>query len=168
MESSIIIHSISPVYDQNSQVLLLGTMPSPKSREAGFFYGHPQNRMWPVLSRLFGEDVPASTEDRRTFLLRHHIAMWDVLASCAIRGADDSSIRNPVPNDLRPILEAAPIAAIFTTGKKAYSLYRRHILPTTGREALCLPSTSPANCRYETIETLTEAYKIILPYLHTQ
>ena len=118
MDSSIIIHSISPVYDQNSQVLLLGTMPSPKSREAGFFYGHPQNRMWPVLSRLFGEDVPASTEDRRTFLLRHHIAMWDVLASCAIRGADDSSIRNPVPNDLRPILEAAPIAAIFTTGKK--------------------------------------------------
>ena len=94
--------------------------------------------------------------------------MYLLVRRIAVRGADDSSIRNPVPNDLRPILEAAPIAAIFTTGKKAYSLYRRHILPTTGREALCLPSTSPANCRYETIDTLTEAYKIILPYLHTQ
>lgn len=165
MEPTPIIHAIPPVYDQNSRVLLLGTMPSPKSREAGFFYGHPQNRMWPVLARLFGEATPQQTEARRAFLLRHQIAMWDVLAACTIRGADDSSIRDPIPNDLGPILKAAPIAAIFTTGKKAHALYCRYILPVTGREAICLPSTSPANCRYETLDTLTEAYGQLLSYL---
>ncbi len=165
MESTTIVHTIPPVYDSNSRVLLLGTMPSPKSREAGFFYGHPQNRMWPVLSRLFGEDTPMDTETRRDFLLRRHIAMWDVLSACTIRGADDGSIRDPVPNDLSPILSEAPIAAIFTTGKKAFSLYNRYILPATGREAFCLPSTSPANCRRETLDTLTEAYGAVLPYL---
>ena len=135
MESSTIIHTIPPVYDRRSRVLLLGTMPSPKSREAGFFYGHPQNRMWPVLARLFGEETPTDTESRRRFLLLHQIAMWDVLSSCSIRGADDSSIRDPVPNDLRPILEQSPIAAIFCTGKKSFSLYNRYIRPVTGREA---------------------------------
>ena len=145
--------------------LLLGTMPSPKSREAGFFYGHPQNRMWPVLARLFGEETPTDTESRRRFLLLHQIAMWDVLSSCSIRGADDSSIRDPVPNDLRPILEQAPIAAIFCTGKKSFSLYNRYIRPVTGREAFCLPSTSPANCRNQNLETLTDAYRALLSFL---
>ena len=165
MEPATITHTIPPVYHRESRILLLGTMPSPKSREVGFFYGHPQNRMWPVLSRIFEEDLPKGTDARRAFLLRHHIAMWDVLSSCVIRGADDSSIRNAVPNDLRPILETAPIAAIFTTGKKAFSLYNRYLRPATGREALCLPSTSSANCRYETMDTLTEAYRILLQYL---
>ena len=165
MEPHIITHTIAPVYDHTSRVLLLGTMPSPKSRQAGFFYGHPQNRMWPVLARIFGEPVPMGPDARRDFLLRHHIAMWDVLSACTIRGADDSSIRDPVPNDLRPILDAAPIAAIFTTGKKAFALYNRHIRPVTGRDAVCLPSTSPANCRYETMSTLTEAYRALLEYL---
>lgn len=165
MEPSVILHTIPPVYDRESRVLLLGTMPSPRSREAGFYYGHPQNRMWPVLAWLFDEPTPMGTEARRNFLLRRHIAMWDVLSACAIRGADDSSIRDPVPNDLRPLLDAAPIGAIFTTGKKAFSLYNRHIRPVTGREAVCLPSTSPANCRYETMDTLTAAYRALLAYL---
>ena len=165
MEANIIFHTIPPVYDRESRVLLLGTMPSPKSREAGFYYGHPQNRMWPVLARILEEPTPMGTEARRAFLLRHHIAMWDVLSACTIRGADDSSIRDPQPNDLRPILETAPLAAIFTTGKKAFTLYNRHILPVTGREARCLPSTSPANCRYETLDTLTDAYRVLLSYL---
>jgi len=161
-------HTIPPVYDSACRVLLLGTMPSPRSREAGFFYGHPQNRMWPVLGRVFGEETPMGTEARRAFLLRHHIAMWDVLSACTIRGADDASIRSPEANDLRPILAAAPIAGIFCTGAKAFSLYRRHILPCTGREAVCLPSTSPANCRYHTLETLTEAYGALLPLCHPE
>ena len=160
-----VIHTIEPVFDKESRVLLLGTMPSPKSREAGFFYGHPQNRMWPVLARVFGEPTPMGTEARRAFLLSHHIAMWDVLAACTISGADDSSIKNTVPNDLTPILDAAPIAAIFTPGKKALSLYNRHLLPVTGRAALSLPSTSPANCRYETLETLTRAYGALRAYI---
>ena len=164
MESATIFHSIAPVYDSRSCCLLLGTMPSPKSRETGFFYGHPQNRMWPVLARVYAEETPMGTESRRAFLLAHRIAMWDVLASCSIRGADDGSIRDPAPNDLRPILEAAPIEAIFCTGKKAFALYYRYILPITGRKALCLPSTSPANCHRETLETLTEAYSVLRTY----
>ena len=165
MEQETIIHTISPVYDSGSRVLLLGTMPSPKSREAGFFYGHPQNRMWPVLASLFGEETPQGSDARRDFLLRHHIAMWDVLKSCTIRGADDGSIRDPEPNDLGPLLAQAPIAAIFTTGKKAHTLYNKYILPKTRLEAVALPSTSPANCRYETLETLKTAYRVLLDYL---
>lgn len=165
MEAATVYHSIPPVYDSKSRVLLLGTMPSPKSREAGFFYGHPQNRMWKVLSGIFDEPIPMGTEARRAFLLTHHIAMWDVLSACTISGADDNSIRDGVPNDLTPILENASIAAIFTTGKKAYTLYNRHIRPVVRREAICLPSTSPANCRYETLETLTEAYRVLRKFV---
>lgn len=161
MESTKITHTIAPVYDSRSRVLLLGTIPSPKSREAGFFYGHPQNRMWPVLARVFGEDTPAGTESRKAFLLRHHIAMWDVLSACTIVGADDASIRDAVPNDLSPMLSSASIRAIFTTGKKAHSLYQKHIFPVTGIDDICLPSTSPANCRYHTLETLTDAYRVV-------
>ena len=164
MDQQTVRHTIPPVYDKNSRVLLLGTMPSPKSREAGFFYGHPRNRMWPVLARVFGEETPMGAVARRDFLLRHRIAMWDVLSSCSIQGADDGSIRDPEPNDLSPILSAAPIAAIFTTGKKAQSLYDRYIRLITGREATCLPSTSPANCRNQTLETLTEAYRVLRDY----
>lgn len=165
MEAGTVYHCIPPVYDRKCRVLLLGTMPSPKSREAGFFYGHPQNRMWKVLAGIFGEEVPMGTEARRSFLLTHHIAMWDVLSACTISGADDNSIRDGVPNDLTPILDNAPIAAIFTTGKKAYALYNRYIRPTVLRDAVCLPSTSPANCRYETLETLTNAYRVLREFV---
>lgn len=161
MKEEQVFHTILPVYDKTSRVLLLGTMPSPKSREAGFYYGHPQNRMWKVLGQVFGEETPMGTEARRAFLLRHHIAMWDVLAACTIRGAEDSSIADAVPNDIRPILSEAPVEHIYTTGRKAFSLYRKYLQPVTGREAICLPSTSPANCRWETVDTLTEAYSVL-------
>lgn len=160
-----VTHTIAPVFDRESRVLLLGTMPSPKSREAGFFYCHPQNRMWKVLAGVFGEADPVDIEARREFLLSHHIAMWDVLSECEIKGADDNSIRKPKANDLSVILEHAPIKAIFTSGKKAFALYNRHIRPVTGREAVCLPSTSPANCRYETLETLIRAYGVLRDYI---
>lgn len=115
-------------------------------------------RYWPG---YLGKKRRRAPRPRRDFLLRHHIAMWDVLASCTIHGAEDSSIREALPNDIRPLLAAAPIEAIYTTGKKAFSLYRKYLLPMTGREAVCLPSTSPANCRWETMETLTAAYHVL-------
>lgn len=161
MKEELVYHTIPPVYDGNSRILLLGTMPSPKSREAGFYYGHPQNRMWKVLGRVFQEETPMGTDARRAFLLRHHIAMWDVLAACTIRGAEDSSIADAVPNDIRPILAGAPVEAIYTTGRKAFSLYRKYLQPVTRQEAVCLPSTSPANCRWETVDTLVAAYSVL-------
>lgn len=120
-----ILHPLEPVFDSRSRVLVLGTMPSPKSREQGFYYAHPRNRFWTVLPALLGEPIPKSVSDRKALVLRRHIALWDVLKSCTITGAADSSIKDPVPNDLRPILSAAPIRAVFTTGGKAHTLYRR-------------------------------------------
>lgn len=158
-------HPLSPVFDSRSRVLILGTMPSPKSRETGFYYGHPQNRFWRVMAELLDEPFPASREERLALALRRGFALWDVLASCTIRGADDGSIRDPRPNDLSVVLSAAPIQAIFTTGTKASSLYRRLCLPQTGRESIPLPSTSAANCRFCTYDTLLDAYRVILPYL---
>ena len=159
-----VLHSLEPVADAGSRVLLLGTMPSPKSREAGFYYAHPQNRFWRVLAALWGEETPAGTQERLAFARRHHIALWDVLRACSIEGADDGSIRQPEINDLRRGLDRADIRAIFTTGTKAAALYRRYCLPVTGRPAIPLPSTSPANCR-ATLDDLTQAYRAILAYI---
>lgn len=159
-----IIHSIEPVFDTESRVLILGTMPSPKSREVQFYYGHPQNRFWRVLAAVLGEEVPQSVPEKKAMLLRHRIALWDLLAECEITGASDSSIRNPVANDLSVILDHAPVQAVFTTGATAWKLYTRLQKPHTGIEAVRLPSTSPANCAVK-MEALTEAYKAILPWL---
>lgn len=143
-----ISHTFAPVYDEHSEILILGTFPSVKSREYGFYYGHPQNRFWRVLAHVLGTEVPATLEEKRVLLLSHRIALWDTIASCSITGSGDTSIRDVVPNDISTILRAANIKAIYTNGAKAHELYRRHILPTTGIEDIKLPSTSPANAAW--------------------
>ncbi len=158
------LHPIPPTFDSSSRILILGSFPSVKSRESGYFYGHPQNRFWKLLAQLFESSLPSSIEEKRSFLLRNHIAVWDVIASCDITGSSDSSIKNVVANDLSLILEAAPIQEIFTNGKKADALYKKYIFPECGRPALCLPSTSPANSAW-TLEKLCQAWKVILPPL---
>ena len=159
-----IIHTIEPVFNADSRVLILGTMPSPKSREVQFYYGHPQNRFWRVLAAVLGEPVPQTVPEKRELLLRRRIALWDVLAECEITGASDSSIRNPMANDLSVILDHAPIQAIFTTGATAWKLYTKLQQPQTGIRAVRLPSTSPANCAVK-MEALIESYRAILPWL---
>ncbi len=160
-------HTIPPVFDADSRVLILGTFPSPKSREAGFYYGHPQNRFWPALAALFNEDVPVTEAEKEVFLRRRHIALWDVVASCEINGADDSSIRNPLPNKIAQVIAQTAIQGIFTTGKKAFSLYQKLCYPETGFQASYLPSPSPANCRLP-FEQLLDAYRAILAVLEKE
>ena len=159
-----IVHTIEPVFDSDSRVLILGTMPSPKSREVGFYYGHPRNRFWKVLALVLGESEPSSITEKIALLHRRHIALWDVLAACEIEGASDASIRQPKPNNLACIFSAAPIRAVFTTGAAAYRLYQKYQAPLTGLTAYRLPSTSPANCAVS-LEQLAEAYREILLYL---
>jgi len=156
-----VVHEIAPVYDGTSEILILGSFPSVKSRENKFFYGHPQNRFWKVVSALFGEPVPESTDEKRSFLLRNHIAVWDVIASCDIEGSSDSSIRNVVPNDIRRILNAADIRQIYCNGTKSCSLYKKYLEPVTHRPAVKLPSTSPANAAAG-LEKLKESWRVIL------
>lgn len=155
-----VVHPIKPVYDENSKVLILGSFPSVKSRESGFFYGHPQNRFWKVTAAVFGKKVPDTIDSKRNFLLDSGIAVWDVIASCDIMGSSDSSIRNVVPNDLNVILQKAAIKQIFVNGKTAEKYYNKYILPLVGRNAVCLPSTSPANAAW-TLDKLVSAWKII-------
>ena len=162
-EATIVTHCIPPTYDEHSRVLVLGSMPSPKSRETGYNYGHPQNRFWRVLAQLAGENVPTSNETKRDFCLRHGIALWDVLAECRIVGASDASIRDAKPNDLARIVEAAPIEAIFCTGAKAYELYRRLCQKDVGMPATRLPSTSPANAACG-MDDLLRAYAAIFEH----
>ena len=151
-------HGIEPVFDGRSEALVLGTMPSPASREAAFFYGHPRNRFWPVLAALFDEPVPEDNAERTDLLLRHHIALWDVLASCDIEGASDASIANARPNDLSRILHAAPVRHVFCTGATSARLYGKLCEPVCGIEAQKLPSTSPANAAWS-LPRLVEAYR---------
>ena len=165
MKETHVKHEFEPIVDACTKVLILGSFPSVKSREQSFYYGHPQNRFWKVLATLFSCAIPNTNAARTEFLLTRRIALWDVLASCEIRGADDGSIKNPVVNDIGKILQAADIRAIFTTGSKAYRIYNRYCLPQTGVHAKALPSTSPANCRFYTFEKLLEAYRVILQYI---
>ncbi|MDR2939503.1 MAG: DNA-deoxyinosine glycosylase [Clostridiales bacterium] len=158
-----VIHTISPVFDENSKILILGTMPSPKSREVGFYYGHKQNKFWRVMSDLFNMGALDTIESKKKFLLDKKIALWDTLKSCDIDKADDSTIKNPVVNDFSIIFDKADIKKVFTTGKKAYALYTKHCLKFN-KGAFCLPSTSPSNCRLK-YEDLLAQYKIILDYL---
>ncbi len=160
-----IVHPFGPIFDETSRVLMLGTLPSPKAREVGIPYGHPQNRFWPVLAALFGEPVPASNDERRSLALRNHVAIWDVIEECDIEGASDASIRNVKPADLTRVLDHAPIRAIFCTGAKSAELYRKYDEERYGRPCIKLPSTSPANASMR-LDDLIARYRVILDYLH--
>ena len=153
-------HPIPPVYDRHSEILILGSFPSVKSRETKFFYGHPQNRYWKVLAAVFGQEVPETIEDKKAFLLLNHIAAWDVIASCDITGSSDSSIKNVIANDLSPILKMADIRNIYVNGKTAEKMYKKYTEPLIQRSCICLPSTSPANAAWK-LDKLIEAWSII-------
>lgn len=154
-------HIFKPVWDRESKILILGTFPSVASRQSGFYYGHPKNRFWDVMAKLTGSPVPRTIREKKDFLLRNRIAVWDVIQSCEIEGSSDGSIKNVIPNDIGALLSKSRINRIFANGKKAASLYNRYILPVTGREITELPSTSPANARYNN-EKLYEAWSVIL------
>ena len=157
-------HEFGPLFDQDSKVLVLGSFPSVKSREKQFYYGHPQNRFWPLLARILGVPVPETIEERRLLALEHGIALWDVIDSCEITGSADSSIRNPEMTDLSLILETAQIRQIFVNGKAAFKLFEKHQKPVIRREAVCLPSTSPANAAFG-MDRLYDDWRIIGEYL---
>ena len=162
MDIEHVVHPVHPVYDENSKVLILGTMASPASRKMGFFYGHPQNRFWKVLAQLFDDDPGETAESRRAFALCHNIALADVISECDIAGASDSSIRNPVAMDLTPIFATADIQVVFTTGAKASQLYKKLQLPKwTDVPHIALPSTSGANARMR-LPDLVSAYMPIV------
>ena len=156
-------HPFPPLYNEKSKVLILGSFPSVKSREQMFFYGHPQNRFWKVVSAVMEVNTPETIEEKRSFLLSKHIALWDVIASCDITGSSDSSIRNVVANDITEILENADIKQIFVNGKTAEKYYNKYICEGISRKAVCLPSTSPANAGWS-IDRLVETWKVIKEY----
>lgn len=158
-----VLHPIKPIYDKNSKILILGSFPSQKSREQMFFYGHPQNRFWKVLAMIFECEVPETIDKKRNFLINRNIALWDVIASCDIVGSSDSSIKNVVPNDLSVILSSADIKRIFVNGRTAEKFYNKYIRDSIQREAICLPSTSPANAAWS-LEQLAEAWEVICDY----
>ena len=155
-----VIHKIPPVYNKNSQILILGSFPSVKSREGRFFYHHKQNRFWKVLSTIVNDVLPETIDEKKDFLLKNHIAVWDVIASCDIEGSSDSSIKNAVQNNFSDILKAAPIRKIYTNGGTAYKLYHKYCEKVTGIKAMKLPSTSPANASYS-LDRLISEWKVI-------
>ena len=156
-----VTHEFPALFDKDCKVLMLGSIPSPKSREQGFYYGHPQNRFWKVLSQVLDDPLPATIEEKRTMLLKHHIALWDVLDSCTIIGASDTSIEDVVPNDIASLIAKTKIKHIYCTGATAHKLYEKYCESATGIKAIKLSSTSPANCAVK-MEKLIEEYKKIL------
>ena len=161
MEPRRVFHPFEPIYDGNSRILILGSFPSVKSREQQFYYGHPQNRFWKVIAALYGREVPVTVCEKKTLLLECRLALWDSVASCVISGSSDASIRDVQANDLSMILDRNPIRMICCNGKTSWQQYEKLIRPQTGREAVCLPSTSPANAQW-TLQKLTDAWSVIL------
>lgn len=157
-EYQTIEHNFEPVFDAQSEILILGSLPSVKSRENHFYYGHPQNRFWKLVAALCQEDIPQTIEEKKNLLYHHKIALWDVIAKCDIIGSSDSSIKNVIPNDMKQILDHAPIRQIYANGGKAYELYMRYCYPDCQRDIIKLPSTSPANASFS-MERLLEAWE---------
>lgn len=158
-----VIHPIPPLYNKDSRVLILGSFPSVKSREQAFFYGHPQNRFWRVISDIFESPVPQTVEDKRRLILSNRLALWDVISECDITRSSDSSIKEVVPNDIGIIIRESNISTIFVNGRTAEKYYIKYTEPKIGRKAVCLPSTSPANAAWS-LERLCEEWKIIKEY----
>lgn len=155
-----IVHPFGPLYDESSTILILGSLPSVKSREQQFFYGHPQNRYWRLIAALFEEPAPETIEEKRSLALRHHIAMWDTIYSCDIKGSSDSSIKNVVPTDLKTIVDNSKITRVFCNGRTSGKYYHKYQEKILGIQAVELPSTSPANAAWQ-MDRLIEAWKII-------
>jgi len=160
MQFTNITHTFEPIYNKESKILILGSFPSVKSRENNFYYGHPQNRFWKVISKIVNEKEPTTIEEKKKLLLDNHIAVWDVIASCSIQGSSDSSIKDVVVNDFSDILQNSSIHTIYVNGNKAYELYHRYAEEQTGMKAVKLPSTSPANAAWS-VDRLCEVWKQI-------
>lgn len=153
-----VIHPFAPVVDEHSHILILGSFPSVKSREQRFYYGHPRNRFWPLLATLYEEPVPDNTEEKRAMILRHHLALWDVIGECDITGSSDASVRRAVPVDISLITSVAEIRRVLCNGALAGRLYKQYLQARMGMEALTLPSTSPANAAWS-MQKLLEVWK---------
>lgn len=160
-----VYHELEPIYNEFSKVLILGSLPSVKSREVGFYYAHPQNRFWLILESLFGVSLP-DVQAKKEFLLSHGVALWDTVASCEISGSSDASIKNIEVNDLTNLLQDSQIKFVFCTGRKAYNLYQKYMKPNTNIDAFLLPSPSAANARCSLFD-LISSYQIILDCLNS-
>ena len=161
MEYAHVTHGFGPLYDKDSRILILGSLPSVASRKQNFYYGHPSNRFWKVLAALYDEETPVSVNDKKVFTKRHHIALYDVIEECDIKASSDSSIRNVIPTDLNRILSSSKINRVFCNGKLSGYLYKKNQEGLTGIKAIVLPSTSPANAAYD-LNRLLEYWKKIL------
>ena len=157
-KESRVIHPLPPFYNSDSKILILGSLPSVKSREIGFYCARPQNRFWKLLADTYNEEIPISLDDKKDFLTKHKIALWDVIKSCTITGSSDSSIKDVVVNDINCLLKKTQIKYIYTTGLKAYNLYNKYLLNKVGIEAVYLPSSSPAN-QTKTYNEILDEYK---------
>ena len=157
----IVKHNLEPIFNEDSKVLILGSFPSVKSRENNFYYAHPQNQFFKILEVIFNEKI----NDKKEFLLNHHIALWDVIKSCEIKGSSDSSIKNVKVNNVKYLIDNSNIKVIFTTGKKSYNLYNKYLFDKIHINAIYLPSTSPIN-KSMSIEEKINKYKIILKYVN--
>lgn len=154
------VHTFPPIFDNDSKILILGSFPSVKSRENKFYYGHPQNRFWQLMSIILNEELPKTVDEKAKMLLTHNIALWDVCSSCEINGSADSSIRDVVPNDIQSVLEKSNIQEIYTNGKTAELLFYKYCQQFCTISPICLPSTSPANAKWA-IDKLIPEWEII-------
>lgn len=160
MEKEEVMHTFPPFFDENSQILILGSIPSVVSRKEGFYYMHPSNRFWKVLAKVYEEEVPDAIYQKKDFLHRHQIALWDVIATCKIQASSDASISDVQVNNIQLLLSKTHIKRIFVTGKRAYDLYWRYLYPQLLKEAILLPSPSAANATYS-FSRLVQAYSVI-------
>ena len=156
-----VVHSFGPLYNENSRILILGSIPSHASRKVGFYYGHPRNRFWQILAEAYGMPLPESIEEKKALVLANGLALWDVIQECDIIGASDSSVKNVIPTDIPLILSQTKVERILCNGSLSKKIYDKYQLERTGTPAVKMPSTSPANAAWSLERLIGEWGKVL-------
>ena len=144
-----------PLVGENPDILVLGTFPSPLSRERGEYYGNPRNMFWRIICDVFANGVYAADYgDRKNIIYSRGVAVWDVIERCRVEGALDKNIKDPAFNHSLPdFIRTHGIKKVLFNGRMAHTFYMRGIGTADGDAVMfeTLPSTSPANAgmRYE-------------------
>jgi len=140
------VKGLLPIEDAVCQLLILGTMPGVESLKQQAYYGHPRNLFWKLIAEVTGETAPESYEDKKKYLLRNHIALWDICQVCVRPGSLDSNISDEVPNDIKAFIAEHPhLKAIGCNGKESARMVEKYMMGIEDVQLISLPSTSPAN-----------------------
>lgn len=150
-------YSFEPIYNEYTEIFILGTLPGEKSLEAKRYYAHPKNAFWRILAEIYHPDfLHSNYEVQKQMLLNYKLGLWDIVESAKRKGSLDTKLMDIEINRVYDLLLRLPnLKKVFFNGQNAYKLYRKHFPFIENIDYQILPSTSPANARLNFEQKLT-------------